>query len=95
MGVLVALIKMIEVMVVKKIQITKNLMCKNFKEIQAGMTHIPSIVTNFCLNYYWLKKIKMSRFFKLYLGLLPERILNDEFSIKQEQTEKQLKKPTK
>jgi hypothetical protein len=70
MGVLVALLKMIEVMVVKKIQITKNLMCKNFKEIQAGMIHIPSIVTNFYLNYYWLNKIKVSRF----LGLLPERI---------------------
>ena len=70
MGVLVALIKMIEVMVVKKIQITKNLMCKNFKEIQAGMIHIPSIVTNFYLNY--LKKIQMS--IKLDLELLPERI---------------------
>jgi hypothetical protein len=47
MGVLVAFMKMTEVIEVKKIQITKNRMCTNFNDIKNGMTHMPSIVTNF------------------------------------------------
>ena len=46
MGVLVAFMKMTEVIEVKKIQITKNRMWTNFNDIKNGMTHMPSIVTN-------------------------------------------------